>query len=65
MSGRRVRKNADLVPLLSAPSRLTVLPCGSFGNWQTIGMQLAFTCLLTGKPEVETHRTIDVMFAWS
>lgn len=65
MGGRRIREEVELVQLLSGPSRLTVLPCDSFGNLQTSGMQLAFTCLLAGKPAVEARRTFDVMFAWS
>ena len=50
---------------LSVPSRVAVHPYDSFGYLQTIGMQLAFTCLLAGKSTVEAQRTFDVMFALS
>lgn len=65
MGGRRMREEVELVQLLSAPSRLTVVPGVGFGHMPTIGMQFAFTCLLAGKPAVEARRTFDVMFAWS
>jgi len=65
VGGWRMREELELVQFLSAPSRLTVLPCDSFGNLQTSGMQLAFTCLLARKHAVEAHRTFDVMFACS
>lgn len=65
VSAQRVSEEVESEPLLSAPSRVAGHPCDSVGNLQTIGMQLAFICLLAGKSTVEAQCTLDAMFALS